>query len=392
MKKNRLFGAGWRALPALILCLLTLTGRAQNHKAVMPYRVVAEKLVVDLQINGKTFPFIFDTGGTMGLVDRVCDSLRLERIGDVTITDVTGRNITYPRLKAAEVKLPQGDVSFADVPLMQLPTPSPVERFGAVGLLGSDLWRNSIVHIDARKRLITVTSAEDTCAIDARYKTPFATAGDRWPVVPVRFGTQTVRTLFDSGAHDFLHLKEADYYALYSWGQTKLLERGFGEGPSGVGGTSTPRIELKRIRTAPISLGAAVLENGITEELTTARSTILGMRLLDYGEVTIDYSRGLFYFVPYREHTRVSETFANLTFAVQSSTRAFVVSHVWGDLRNTVRPGDEVVRINGRDIREFDVMRLLKEGIPEVTGKKTNKLLIKGRKGTQEVRYERVQY
>ena len=396
MKTIRIFRAGRSVLPALLLCLFALSGWAQTKKAVLPYRLVAEKLVVDLQINGHTYPFMFDTGGTMGIIDRVCDSLQLEHIGDVSITDVTGRNIIYPKLKVDSLRIPQGDMAFAGIPVMKLPTPSTVERFGVVGLLGSDLWADNhcIVHIDGRKQLITVTSAEDTCAIDARYKTAFVNPADRWPVFSARFGTRPVNTLFDSGAYGLLQLREDDYYDLYSWNQTHVLERGFGQGASGLGGTSTPRIELKRVRVAPVHLGDAVLEGTITEELTTARSTILGMRLLDYGEVPIDYARRLFYFVPYDTPARVEDTFWNLTFAVRPADNSFIVTRVWGtDLRKTVRPGDEVLSINGRDITTFDLMRLLREGIPQVTGNKKNTLVIKTRKGERiKVPYERTTY
>lgn len=373
-------------------CLSAQWGWAQFRKAVLPYRVVAHKMIVDLKINGKTYPFVFDTGGTMGIIDRVCDELQLPENGSITITDVTGNNTTFPKCNVREVKIPKGNLSFANVPVMKMVTPSPVERFGVVGLLGSDLWRNAIVHIDHKKQVITVTSAEKPVELDDRYRIPFIDKNGICPVVSVFFGDHAIRALFDSGAYSFLSLKETDYRDLYSWNMTKLLDRGFGRGPSGVGGTQIPRVETKRVWIAPIKVGSAILKNAITDELTTATQTILGMRMLEYGEVTIDYERRLFYFVPYQEISQVDVEFYPLAFELKLAGKELRVSQVWGDLKKSIKLGDKLVAINGKNIEKYDTREILMKGIPQVTGKKKNELTILTKGGEKKVIYEAIVY
>ena len=38
-----------------------------------------------------------------------------------------GRNITYPKLKVDSLRIPQGGMAFAGIPVMKLPTPSTVK-------------------------------------------------------------------------------------------------------------------------------------------------------------------------------------------------------------------------------------------------------------------------
>jgi len=349
-------------------------------------------MIVDLKINGKIYPFIFDTGGTMGIIDRVCDELQLDGEGNITITDITGNNTTFPKRNVRELIIPKGNIFFENIPVMEMVTPSPVERFGAVGLLGSDLWRNSIVHIDYKKKIITITSAEEPVNLDDCYRMPFIDKDGIYPVVSVFFGGHAVKTLFDSGAYSFLHLKEADYRNLYSWNVTELLDRGFGRGPSGVGGTQIPRVETRRVRVAPIKLGCAVLENAVTEQLTSATQTILGMRLLKYGEVTIDYERRLFYFVPNQETSQVEEELYPLEFELNKTERELRVALVWGDLKKVIKLGDKLVAIDGKSIEKFDVLDILMRGIPKVTGKKKNELTILTKEGEKKVVYEKMTY
>ena len=372
-----------RMLFVLFLFPIFQHGWAQQKKAVLPYRVVSNKMIVEVKINGKLCPLIFDTGGTMGIIDRVCDKLGLEGEGNITVTDVTGANLSFPKMHIRELRIPKGNVSFPDISVMKMVTPSPVERFGAVGLLGSDLWGHSIVHIDHKKQVIVITSAEDPVALDERYRVPFADKNKIWPVVPIQVGEHTIEAMFDSGAYGFLSLKEADYRNLYSWDMTQVVERGFGTGPSGVGGTYIPRME-------PMKVGIATLEGVITEELTTAQKTLLGIRMLEYGKVTIDYSRLLFYFVPYQEESLVEQDFYNIAFALKNNE--LIVSKVWGDLKKVIKLGDKLVSINGKNAEKYDAQAILMKGIPSVTRKIKNELIILTKEGEKKVMYEKMIY
>lgn len=42
---------------------------AQQYKATIPYRMVGEKMIIEMKVNGTARPFIFDTGGTYGTHD-----------------------------------------------------------------------------------------------------------------------------------------------------------------------------------------------------------------------------------------------------------------------------------------------------------------------------------
>ena len=35
---------------------------AQQYKATIPYRMVGEKMIIEMKVNGTARPFIFDTG------------------------------------------------------------------------------------------------------------------------------------------------------------------------------------------------------------------------------------------------------------------------------------------------------------------------------------------
>ena len=42
---------------------LTVSLLAQQHKSVIPYKLVGQKMIVEMLVNGQPRPFVFDTGG-----------------------------------------------------------------------------------------------------------------------------------------------------------------------------------------------------------------------------------------------------------------------------------------------------------------------------------------
>ena len=50
---------------------------AQQYKATIPYRMVGEKMIIEMKVNGTARPFIFDTGGRTALTTQACQACLL---------------------------------------------------------------------------------------------------------------------------------------------------------------------------------------------------------------------------------------------------------------------------------------------------------------------------
>ena len=46
---------------------LTVSLLAQQHKSVIPYKLVGQKMIIEMLVNGQPRPFVFDTGGRNAL-------------------------------------------------------------------------------------------------------------------------------------------------------------------------------------------------------------------------------------------------------------------------------------------------------------------------------------
>ena len=47
---------------------LTVSLLAQQHKSVIPYKLVGQKMIIEMLVNGQPRPFVFDTGGSIGFI------------------------------------------------------------------------------------------------------------------------------------------------------------------------------------------------------------------------------------------------------------------------------------------------------------------------------------
>ena len=351
----------------LLLFLLVVPLSAQQVKSVIPYRMVGGKMIVDMSVNGQVRSFIFDTGGQMALTGELCNELNIPVVDSVKITDVNGKEVGLPRVVVSSLLTLDGQINFSGVPAMKLATPSPFECFHADGLIGSDLLKDLIVEIDSKTKTITVTSAEKASNVSLRKMLPFSGKGFM-PIITLQAGAgNSLIALFDTGCPGFLSLKDTDYENLRSGGAFQMMSEGVGGGSIGVGGMT----EFKQV----------------TAETSTPPYTLLGVKLLGYGKVTIDYPRRRWYFEAYEQEFDLAGKYYNVNLQVKDGD--LVVATVWSAMKGVVEVGDKVLKINGKPVGKYDFCESIVSGIPELKAKKKTKLTIQTKQGEKVIVYQK---
>ena len=88
MKYTRLIGT-------VIAFCMAVPLFAQQYKATIPYRIVGEKMVIEMKVNGNARPFIFDTGGRTALTTKACQALQITATDSMKVTDVNNVESYY---------------------------------------------------------------------------------------------------------------------------------------------------------------------------------------------------------------------------------------------------------------------------------------------------------
>ncbi|MCB6972646.1 MULTISPECIES: aspartyl protease family protein [Butyricimonas] len=374
----------YRIITIWLFCMMTFSVVAQQYKTVLPYRMVGGKMIVEMIMNGTPRSFIFDTGGRTALTGEICEELGLTVTDSLVVTDVNSNQATYPIVVIESLLTPDGKINFKGVPALQLAQPSPFECFHADGLIGSDLLARTIVEIDGKAKTVTITSAEKASTISLRKMIPFVKAG--MPLISLQAGVgNNITCLFDTGCPGFFSLKNTDFEVLKSAAAFNILSEGYGEGSIGVAGMAAADVSY-RVRFPLISVGSTKFKN-VSSETSTPPFTLLGVRLLDYGKVTLDYPRTRFYFEAYEPENDLESKHYNVALRVKDGE--LFVSTVWSAMKGIVEVGDKVTKINGKPTGKYDFCESIINGIPELKAKKKTKLTIRTRQGEKVIVYEK---
>lgn len=165
----------------------------------------------------------------------------------------------------------------------------------------------------------------------------------------------------------------------------EVVSEGYGEGSIGVSGQAD-KASSYRVRIPLLSVGATKFRN-VTTSTNNHPYTLLGVKLLQYGKVTIDYPRGRFYFEAFQPDNEINNQGNNFDLTVKDGD--LFVSTVWSSTKGKIAVGDKVVKINGKPAKEYDFCESILNGIPELKEKKKTKLTIETASGVKDIIYEK---
>lgn len=369
-------------LGTVIVALLfsSSTLLAQQHVATIPYEMIGGKMIVEMIVNNRPERFIFDTGASQTVIlGSYSDAHSLPIVDSTKVTDVNSNVAVYRRTSIESITTPDRVMGFSKIPALILDG-NALDCFDVIGLVGSDLmdYANLICTIDSKNKEVIFTTAEKPVSHSIRYAHNFV-GSNHLPVIEGVLNSYPIKILFDTGFGGLFSLKVEDHAMLDSLSAIKPVDTGFGAGSIGLSGESIPSlthlVEIDDFRIGPAKF------KGLRATTSTVPVTLVGMAILKYGDVTIDYSRKRVYFVPHtREPVQPPHSYKGYNLRVKDGELR--IGTVWTAFQDLLESGDLITHIDGEPTREFDFCKSILQGIPEITGKEGVKLTIQKRDGS----------
>ena len=165
------------------------------------------------------------------------------------------------------------------------------------------------------------------------------------------------KMLFDTGAQGFFIISKDDFLEFESQGVCVRTDSAYGINGIGLLGLTDPVEILKGYVPELTFLGKTFHDVGC---MTNPNSrSIIGVDVLKYGNVTIDYMRNRFYFFPFDgEEVNMGGAPKTWNVGILPANERFEVTAIWGSLKGKVEFGDEVVNINGHDMRGLSMSQM----------------------------------
>lgn len=322
------------------------------------YEFIHDKIIIPVTVNGVTVKYIVDTGGTTGTIREAAVEMKAVAAGgDLGVSDMNGNRVSYQEAILSNVQL-SPNYKLAEIKSLIFPQNGFFKELGVVGLLGSDAFGQAVLTFDACEQIMIINYPYRPSGLKITEGVPMV-GGVPQPFVDVDFGGVKKPVMFDTGADGLLHLFYNDYEALKEMKSTHSLEKAFGINALGIGGLNMDNAkEIVKVRFDEVNFLGKKFTN--FESVTTrSGSSIMGVDMLKYGKVVIDYIRGRVYFFPYEDRVEDGQGKQELwNVGILPVKGHFEVTLVWDSLKDEVALGDQVIRINGKDLSELGQSQL----------------------------------
>lgn len=346
--------------------------KATNYFEEIPYQDINGKLIVRVRINQVDYNFLFDTGAPTCLSPKI---LNAEKNKKDQVNDVNGNRASVRTVIIKEIAL--GNLNFNDIPAV-VAIPDFFQCWNVDGIIGSNLFRNSIIQINSHKKTIVVTDLTEKLQLDN--KTGISLSLDtiqNYPVFNVQLSDKSTMPIhFDTGDNGMLSLSETSMEQFKKAKVYETIAKGYGANQIGLFGLE--KDNQKFLLKFPVFDIAEIHLRNVMTVTSKGSGARIGSKMLNYGIVTIDFINRKFYYEGNNKEIDLAEK--HWPFQPAFNNNKMVVGLVWQEAGNSVILGEQIVEIDGTSFENVDLCDLLSKK-PILEGKESSTITIKSKDG-----------
>ena len=317
------------------------------------YEYVHDKIIIPVIVNGVKVKYIVDTGGQTGTIRE--NAMEMKAMSGGTsrgVSDLNGMSLAYEEAVLSNVRL-SSNYKLTQMKSLIFPSNGFFRDLGVAGILGSDAFAQAVVTFDAREKIMVINYPYRPEGLKITEGVPFYPGSMNHPIVDVDFGGCVKRVLFDTGAGGLLSLSADDYEEVRDSMKNHLLGSAFGINSIGIGGFDYKNAtEIDKVSFDHVNFVGKEFIN--MESITVKMGmSLMGVEMLKYGKVVIDYMRNRFYFFPYEDQVEdLAGKVKNWNVGILPVTDRFEITTVWDSMKDQVALGDwkRVVRVKTKSI------------------------------------------
>lgn len=321
---------------------------SKNYFEQIAFEFKKNKIVIPIQIEGKTYRFLVDTGAPNIISSEVYKAIKPEHVINISAKDANGLEQQLDVVTLEQLQI--GSVIFEgfNALVFDLNGSSVFKCFGIDGFIGSNMLRHSVVQFNAEDLLLTLTDQPKKLGLNKKDAHKIKLIGSQSsPHVVIELnGKKNGRelVLIDTGMGGFYNVSKRNYSIFKSENIFQPIGESTGASSISLFG-ETSKSTQTRVYTPQLKINTTAFQNIITQT-TEDDSSKIGAELLNHGIMTIDFKRKRFYFKSKLEIIDMSTP--AIGFELTLKDKFFVVGYVWDtDLQNKLQYGDKILKVNG---------------------------------------------
>lgn len=338
---------------------------SRKYLSSVNYREVRGKIIIPVEIEGKTYSFLFDTGAPNLITKTLSRKISSKPLDLINVRDANDSNRKLEVISIPSIAI--GSAEFESIPTIVNDPDSNfiLDCFQVDGIIGSNMVRKSVVHIDSENQIFSVSNDSKAFNLKGLESIELSLSdGQSSPYMWIRLkgeGKALEYVLFDTGMQGFYDMSLDNYDKLQKLGAFEESESGRGTKSIGLFNSSETRKHY-RVTIPQIDIGSFDFRNVRTVTMSADRSRI-GSEILKYGKVTIDYKNSRLYFEPLEEPRDLYEK--ELGFSPTVRDGEVIVGIVWSEeLPEKLNYGDKILSINDKKISGEDPCEFVSKPSP----------------------------
>lgn len=356
-----------RSLIIYLIFLLPLVSFTQNiifnqgsvnskeYFEVIQYEFVLGKIVIPVTINQKTYKFILDTGAPNIFSNTVLKENNLIVGDSINISDANNLNEAMKSAMVPQLKI--GNLTFENQAglVYNFENHILLKCYGIDGIIGSNLFRKSILKINSQNQSITITNKIKQLKIEKKPMKMVLVNNQLSPYIELKFIGKNKKkasdmVLVDTGMDGLYDMSKRAFSIFEEHKIFDLLSTSKGIGDIGIFGSGVA-IEQNLVQIETTLLNQYELKNVVTST-TSDNNSRIGLDFLKHGNLTFDFINKKFYFEP----VNTVELDPRPKFQTSLQNDKVVIGLIWDEnLKRLMNSGDEVMSIDQENISEMSL-------------------------------------
>lgn len=332
----------------------------KNYYEEVDFEIINDKIILPIIINNKTYKFLLDTGAPNIIAKRLLNEINVENSKNITVSDANNKVDTLTMVNIKSIKINNLNFENHTALASDLDNHFILKCFKIDGFIGSNLFKNSILKISLKDKRITIT--DDIKKLKLKLKgTKLSLIGDqKSPYIKINFtgfnnekGVEAV--LIDTGMDGFYDISNRAYAIFSKENIFKELSKSEGTSSVGMFGVAAVKEQIL-LKSNHLKINDTTFENLITITNDDNNSK-LGLDLLKYGDVVIDFKNEKFYF---ESEKKILLEDSIPVFTPTIIDNKYVVGFVWDkSYLDKLNFGDEIIRIDNYKISEMNLCEIV---------------------------------
>ena len=356
-----------RSLIIYLIFLLPLVSFTQNiifnqgsvnskeYFEVIQYEFVLGKIVIPVTINQKTYKFILDTGAPNIFSNTVLKENNLIVGDSINISDANNLNEAMKSAMIPQLKI--GNLTFENQAglVYNFENHILLKCYGIDGIIGSNLFRKSILNINSQNQSITITNKIKQLKIENKPMKMVLVNNQLSPYIELKFIGKNKKkasdmVLVDTGMDGLYDMSKRAFTIFEEHKIFDLLSTSKGIGDIGIFGSGVAS-EQNLVQIETTLLNQYELKNVVTST-TSDNNSRIGLDFLKHGNLTFDFINKKFYFEP----VNTVELDPRPKFQTSLQNDKVVIGLIWDEnLKRLMNSGDEVMSIDQENISEMSL-------------------------------------